>query len=192
MPKRRKFPRHAFVFHVPQYRGHIKIWARTRLATQIVRLSINKDDVIAAIKARGAGNSQNCVAAMCMHRLAALFSHRVGSFCDFLPSRAYVSTSPADEEPKECVVYAHRDRRIWKWNDTPGGLRRLLAYIEQHGPQMLTLYPMVRQIGRRGGRKRGNNDGSRTARAHQVPTGMRVRYAFAHRGFGGDNAERQS
>src|SRR5262252_565765 len=130
-----------------------------------------------------------CPMATCANANKEIFPHDFEGYIDWTYTRCYV-VSKLDERglPSECYCYLHRDG-IGKLNDSPGGQRKLLKELIAQGPRTIRLSPMRLRFGqsRKGS---GRNDGSRTS-VPKVLRGAHLRYAVAHLGLRGVEANRQ-
>jgi hypothetical protein len=157
-----------------------KAMAKVRPAKKPVTVEITAAHVRQSIKAKGAGSTSACVAAVCMSRTAEAFGHPVEGHVDFNYYRAFV-VSKLDRNglPSECYAYEHNRKDVAMLNDTPGGQKKLLALIEKSGPIVLELKPYRTrsEIGRSGvGRK---SVGTRS----KIPAkGAKLRYAVMKMG----------
>jgi hypothetical protein len=154
-----------------------KAFAKVKPAKRPVSLEITAPHVRQSIKARGAGSSSACVAAICMARTPEAFGHAVEGHVDFNYYRAFV-VSKLDRTglPAECYCYEHNRKDIAVLNDTPSGQKKLLAMIERDGPITLELKPYRTRSepGRPGSHR--PTVGTRSTR--QIPAkGAKLRYA---------------
>jgi hypothetical protein len=181
MTTRRRINRHTFIFKVRANNGEeqtVRAPAKVRRDVDVVRLILTADHVRAAMKAKGAGNTQNCSMAICAIQHRTAFDHPVVGYIDWFYTRAYVASRlHRNGLPIECYEYAHSDD-IGRLNDTPGGMKKLLAQLEANGPREIVLHPVPKQKPetRRGTGHRGNYDGSKSSR------GAKLRHAVAQLG----------
>lgn len=183
----RKFSpvRHPFYFKMVGPDGKrrtMKVLAKVLTATTAVKIVLEADHVRESIKLGGVGDTTKCAGAICMSRHADAFPHPVEGFVDFQRSRAFVaSRRDANGLPTECYAYEHRHGDITKLNDNPnGGQKRLLAYIEAHGPIEIELLP-YRKRSKPG---RPGKDRGKTGRRNRVPgKGAKLRWAVMETGY---------
>jgi hypothetical protein len=172
--------KHPFLYKVVNGEGTaqtFKSWAVVRMARSEVELVVTLEDAKQALRRHGVGSTSRCTMALCCYRMKAAFGHPVEGHVDWCPTRAFVVTKTKGGLPVECVAYEHSST-IWRLNDTPGGLRKLIARLEKTGPITITLRPYrVRsEVGRSGvGRK---TTGTREAVRH----GANRRFDVAHVG----------
>jgi hypothetical protein len=172
--------KHAFLYKVTNGAGETKThkaWAVVRMARSEVPLVVTLDDAKVALRRHGVGSTSRCTMAVCCYRLKDSFSHPVEGHVDWFPTRAFVVTKTKAGLPSECVAYEHSSD-IWRFNDTPGGLRKLIAKLEASGPLTIKLRPYrVRsEVGRPGDNRRGT--GARDPIRH----GANRRFDVAHIG----------
>lgn len=148
--------RHPFLYRMQNGDGTSKLrkaWATVKYTTKPVDMVLTAAHIRKAIKAKGAGTTSCCAVAICSYNHSDVYPHNVEGHIDFNYTRAFV-VSKVDKTglPSECYVYEHDARDIAFLNDTPGGLKKLLAMIEKDGPITVKLKPhRVRsEIGRPG------------------------------------------
>jgi hypothetical protein len=181
------FVRHPFYFKLIGPDGkkrQMKVLARVIPAKTLVTLApgLEADHVRESIKLEGVGNTTTCSGAICMTRHAHAFPHPVEGYVDFQRARAFVvSKLDANGLPTECYAYEHRHADITKLNDDPnGGQKKLLAYVEAHGPIEIELLP-YRKRSKPGRPGKGRKPSGRRSRA--PGKGARLRYAVLEAGY---------
>lgn len=183
-PKIRPHPRHSFCYSIDQGPGEAPsiqtVRVKVRKATTPVTLVLTADPVKRSIVMHGQGNTQRCSMALCVKAHAPSFPHPVVGPVDWTPSRVYICDRlNADNMPIRCVAYAHDDD-IWRLNDSPGGQKRLLALIEEHGPITVRLKPLKIRTRQPLDRPRGAAK-SKDPLSH-LGTGAKRRFAFSKMG----------
>lgn len=176
--------RHNFLFQVTAGDGSkriIKSPAKVRLGRVHIDLTVTAEDVQAALKAGGAGNSSKCTVAHCCYRMRDAFPHKIEGHVDWQYSRCFVCIKTNKFGlPSECIVYEH-DNGIARMNDTRMGMFKLLEKIEKHGPITIHLRPYRRRSeeGRKGADRKTTG-----ARGIGQPRGANLRFDIARLGAG--------
>lgn len=183
-----KGPRHPFVFKIGEgVDKTITAWAKVIPGKKAIPIVLEADHVRNAMKLGGVGNTSTCTMAICARAHAHVFPHSVEGLIDWAYTRAWVATKlNKDGLPCECVVYEHSDSikldnngrvSIAELNDSKGGQKKLLAYLEVNGPVTVWLKPKrVRsEVGRSG---KGRISTGKRRRAH-LGVGAKLRFAVA-------------
>src|SRR5262249_28387124 len=105
--KRRKSPRHVFLYRIEMGDGTTKTLrgiAKVLRPRHGVRLALKAEHVRESMHLKGVGNTQTCSMAICGKSQKEAFSHRVVGDIDWTYSRAYVASrrSAATGLPSEC------------------------------------------------------------------------------------------
>lgn len=149
----RKYPSFAFSFNVKMPDGSLHLIAvptKTRRATKSVYLILTADHVRRAIALGGVGDTTKCTMAVCAFAHRNAFPHPVNGHIEWTLRRAYVAEKldkhglPATSvayDHHESIVIAGKRTSIARLNDSAGGQKRLLAWLEANGPMTVTLRP---------------------------------------------------
>jgi hypothetical protein len=119
---------------------------RVHLGTTAMDLVLTADDVRESIRLNGAGDTTKCPGAICIQRharlYAHLFRHDVVGMVDFTTSRLFIESRQNKlGHPIDCYGYEQDGKIPNLVDNSPEGLKRLLAYIEKHGPITFRIKP---------------------------------------------------
>jgi len=186
MAKRKKTRRgrHNFLFKVTNGDGSekvVKVGAKVVMASAPVTLTVTEDHVRQAMRRHGVGHTSKCTMAVCCYGHKDAFPHMIEGHVDWNYSRAFVVTKVNKFGlPVECVAYEH-DSNIARMNDTKGGLRKLLAKIQEQGPLTVQLRPYRKRSApmRKSGSDRRATSGVRDPIRRR---GANLRFDVAHLG----------
>ena len=171
--------RHPFLFSITRGDGNTavkKVWAKVKMATKPVTLTVTEAHVRRAFAMGGVGNTSRCTMALCCYQQQDAFPHKIEGHVDWNYTRAFVVTKTDKLGlPSECVAYEH-DSEIARLNDTAGGLRVLLKRIVEDGPITVHLRPYRKRSedGRPAGSR--NNTGVRDPRRKGANLRLDVAY----------------
>lgn len=178
------------------FRGPSKLYSvlsKTVAGTKDIPAEVTEGDVLRAIKKGGRGHTDICAGAFCTKRNADRFPHKVTGYVDVWPTRVFISSENDKMDlPKKHHEYELKGRDaalMWQWNDSKGGLEKMLDHIRANGPLQIIFGRLPdRRCNQKGsgaaeGTKdeEGNYIGSRTG-GGKKPRGHHRRYAVAQRG----------
>jgi hypothetical protein len=107
-----------------------------------MELVLTAEHVRESIRLNGAGDTTKCPGSICVQCHANLFRHKVIGMIDFTTSRLFIESRQNKlGHPIDCYGYEHDGKIPNMVDNTPEGLRRLLAYIEEHGPITFRIKP---------------------------------------------------
>jgi hypothetical protein len=189
---KRKPPRHPWYFSQQDIRGRKTKskphWAKKRYYKgKPFTLELTLQMALDSKKANGAGNSQRCPGAFCVHdspdEIPFKFSDPV--YVDWLLSRLVISTKVNNLDfPTECIEMEHHQPWFAKKNDDPSGkgIDEIISYIREHGPIRITCHPIKSRAGKAPQDRRPEGQHNR-ARSGNRGRGPARRYADFARGL---------
>jgi len=110
------------------------------------KLVLNEEHARESLRLDGASDPANCPGALCGLHNADRFPHATCGYFDWFDTRLFVATkcSGKTNEPVKCRAYRHNRPDISKLVDgTRGGLKKLVKYLHEHGPQEITVWPAI-------------------------------------------------